>query len=78
MRPLLWHGANTVGSVVQAAGRNILTDMSDPDAKFRDVVRRNVSDSAHRFLKRVSGQGRKRTRGKAENNLGELRRGRSI
>jgi hypothetical protein len=61
---LLWHGAKTVGSEALAAGRNIITDMTDPDAKFRDVVRRNVRDSAHRVLKRLSGQGRKRKRGK--------------
>jgi len=64
VRPLLWHGAKTVGSEALAAGRNIITDMTDPDAKFRDVVRRNVRDSAHRVLKRLSGQGRKRKRGK--------------
>ena len=67
-----------LGSEALAAGRNILTDMTDPDAKFRDVVRRNVRDSAHRVLKRLSGQGRKRKRVKAQNNLRELRRGRSI
>jgi hypothetical protein len=50
VRPLLWHGAKTVGSEALAAGRNIITDMTDPNAKFRDVVRRNVHDSAHRVL----------------------------
>jgi len=64
VRPLLWHGAKTVGSEALAVGRNIITDMTDPDAKFRDVVRRNVRDSAHIILKRLSGQGRKRKRGK--------------
>jgi len=64
VRPLLWHGAKTVGSEALAAGRNILTDMTDPNAKFRDVVRRNVRDSAHRVLKKLSGLGRKRKRGK--------------
>ena len=60
MRPLLWHGAKTVGSEALATGRNILSDMADPNAKFRDLVRRNVRDSAHRVLKRLSGQGHKR------------------
>jgi hypothetical protein len=60
---LLWHGAKTVGSEALAASRNILTDMTDPNAKFRDV-RRNVRDSAHRVLRRLSGLGRKRKRGK--------------
>jgi hypothetical protein len=49
-------------------------DMADPNAKFLDVVRRNVRDSAHRVLKRLSGQGRKRKRVKAGNNLLEVRR----
>jgi len=53
-----------VGSEALAAGRNIITDMTDRNAKFLDVVRRNVHDSAHRVLKRLSGQGRKRKRGK--------------
>jgi hypothetical protein len=60
---LLWHGAKTVGSEALAAGRNILTYMTDPDAKFRDVVHRNSRDSAHRVLKRLSGQGLNRKRG---------------
>jgi len=38
--------------------------MAEPNAKLRDVVGRNVRDSAHRVLKRLSGQGRKRKRGK--------------
>jgi hypothetical protein len=59
VRPFLWHGAKTVGSEALASGQNIITDKTDPDAKFRDVVRRNVRDSAHRVLKRLSGQGRK-------------------
>ena len=48
-----------MGSEALASGQNIITDKTDPDAKFRDVVRRNVRDSAHRVLKRLSGQGRK-------------------
>ena len=73
MRPLFWHGAKTVGSEALAAGRNILTDMAEPSAKFRDVVRRNMRDSAHRVLKRISGQGRKRKRVIAGNYLLEFR-----
>jgi hypothetical protein len=66
VRPLLWHGAKTVGSETLAAGRNILTDMTDPDAIFRDAVRRNVRDLAHRILKRLSELGRKHKRVKRE------------
>ena len=73
VRPLFWHGAKTVGSEALAAGRNILTDMAEPSAKFRDVVRRNMRDSAHRVLKRISGQGRKRKRVIAGNYLLEFR-----
>ena len=64
VRPLLWHSAKTVGSEAIGAGRNILKVMTDPDTKFRDVVLRNVRDTAHRVLKRLSGQGRKRKSGK--------------
>jgi len=62
--PLLCHSAKTLGSEALAAGRNILTDKTDPNAKFRDVLRKNVRDSAHRVLKGLSGQGLKRKRGK--------------
>ena len=65
VRPLLCHGTKTVGSGALLAGRNIPTDMTDPDAKFRDFVRRNLRDSAHRILKWLSGQGRKTKRGKS-------------
>ena len=56
VRRLLWCGAKIVGSEALATGRNILSDMADPNAKFREVVRRNVRDSAHRLLKRLSGR----------------------
>ena len=36
--------------------------MANPNAKFRDVLRKNVRDSAHRVLKRLGGEGRKRKR----------------
>ena len=49
------------------------TDMSDPNAKFRDVVRRNVRDSAHRVLKRLSVRDANARAVKAGNNLRELR-----
>ena len=65
VRPMIWQRAKTVCSEAAAAWRSIFTEMSDPDAKFRDVVRRNVRDSAHRVLKRLSGQGRNRKRGKS-------------
>ena len=71
---LLWQGAKTMGSEALATGRNILTDMTDPNAEFRDVVRRNVRDSVHRVLKRLSGQGRKRKSVTVGNNLRDLRR----
>ena len=57
---LLWHDAKTVDTEALATGRNILTSMSDPNAKFRDVVRRNVHDPAYRVLKSLRVQVRKR------------------
>jgi len=47
--------------------------MTDTKVKFRDV-RRNVRDSTHRVLQRLSGHGRKRKRVNVGNNLLELRR----
>jgi len=64
MRPLLWHGAKTMDLDAIATGLNILTDMAYPNVKFRDVLRRKVSELAHRELKRMSGQGRKSKRAK--------------
>ena len=58
VRPLLWQGAKTVGSEALVTGRNIISDMANPDAKIRDVVRRNVTESAHRVLNKLSGRGR--------------------
>ena len=50
LRPLLWQFAKTMGSEGLATGRNILTDTADPNAKLRDVVRSNLSESAHRVI----------------------------
>ena len=36
--------------------------MAYPNAKIPDIVRRNVTDSAHRVLNKLSGQGLKRKR----------------
>ena len=38
--------------------RNIITDISDPNSKFRDIVRRNVTESAHSVINKLSGQRR--------------------
>lgn len=65
VRPLPWHGANAVGSETLATGRNIVTDKArntDPNAKIRDIVRGNVTESAHRIINNLCGQGRKRKR----------------
>lgn len=46
-------------------GRNIISDMArntDPNAKIRDIVNRNVTESANRIINKLSGQGRKRNR----------------
>jgi len=63
VRPLLWHGAKAMGSEALVRGRNIITDMAwntDPNAKIRDIVRRIVTESAHRVINRLGSQGRKR------------------
>jgi hypothetical protein len=47
VRPLLWHGAKAVGSEAIVTGGNIITDMAqntDPNAKIRDIVRRNMTE----------------------------------
>jgi hypothetical protein len=51
-----------MGSEALATGRNMLTDMADPNVKLRDVVRRNVSESKHKVIKRLSRQVRIRKR----------------
>ena len=58
-------GAKTVGSEALVTGHNIIYDMarnSAPDAKRRDIVCRNVTESVHTVINRLSGQGRKRKR----------------
>jgi len=37
-------------------GRNIITDMSNSKAKIRDILRRNVSKSAHKVINNLSGR----------------------
>ena len=41
-------------------GRNIINDVADSNAKIRNILRRNVTESAHRLINKLSGQGRKR------------------
>ena len=74
MRHLLWQGAKTVGSKALVTGRNIISDMANPDAKIRDVVRRNVTESAHRVLNKLSDRGRKRKRVAAKIGGGRAKR----
>ena len=57
--------SKTVCSDAMFTGRNIKSDMAqntDSNAKIRDIVRRNMTESAHRVIKERSGQGRKRKR----------------
>ena len=51
-----------MGSGALATGRNILTDMVDPNSNLRDEERRNLSESSHRVIKRLIEQKRKRKR----------------
>ena len=63
MRALLWQSAKAMGSEVLVTGRNIINEMADPNAKLRAIVRRNVSESPHTVIHKLSGQGRKRKEG---------------
>ena len=51
-----------MGSEAIVTERNIsyMAQNTDPNARIRDIVRRNMSESAHRVIKKLSGQGRKR------------------
>ena len=58
----MWQGAKNVGSEALVTGRNIISDMArntDPDEKIRDIVRRNVTESVHNVINKLSGQGAK-------------------
>ena len=68
MRPLLWLGAKTVSCQALVTRRNIISHMArntDSDSKIRDIVRRNVTESARRVINKLSGQGRKRKRARS-------------
>ena len=57
-----------MGSEALIAGRNIVSDMArntDTNAKIRDILRRNVDQSAHTVINKLSAQGRKRNRTKS-------------
>ena len=65
VRPLLRQGAKTVGSEALVTGRNIISDIArntEPDAKIRDIVRRNMTESVHMVINKLSGRRRKRKR----------------
>ena len=56
VRPLLWQGANAASSVAIVTGRNIIGDMARntvPNARIRDIVCKNVTESAHRIIKKL-------------------------
>ena len=52
-----WQCSKAVGSEAIVTGRNIIGDMApntDPNARIRDIVRRNMTESAHRVIKKLS------------------------
>ena len=54
-----------MGSEAIVTGRNIISDMAqntDPNTKICDIVRRNMSESTHRLIQKLSSQGHKRNR----------------
>ena len=54
VRPLLWQGAKAMGLEAIVTGRNIFVDMAqntDPNARIRNLLRKNVTESAHRVIR---------------------------
>jgi len=49
---------------------------TEPNAKIRDIVRRNIADSAHKLIRTLSGQGRKRKRATAAKMIGKAKKAR--
>jgi len=75
--PLLWQCAKAMGSEAIVTGRNIITDMAqntDPKPKIRDIVRRNMAESVHRVIKKMSGQGRKRKSATSSKREGKVKK----
>lgn len=59
-------GSEAVGIEAFVKGRNMVSDMARntiPHAKIRNIVSRNVAESAQREINSLSGQGRTRKRG---------------
>ena len=55
--------AKAVGSEALLTRRNLITDRArntDSNSKIREIFRRNVTESAHRVINKLGGQGRKR------------------
>ena len=77
--PLLWKVANAVGSEAIVTGQNIISFIAqniDPNAKIRDIVHRNMTESAHTVIKKLSGQGRKRKRATSTKVGGKVKKAR--
>ena len=77
VRPLLWLGAKGMGSEALVTERNIIRDMAgnkDLKADIRDIVRRNVAESAHIVTKKVSGQERKRKKATYTKSAGKAKK----
>jgi len=56
-RPLLWHGAKAIGSKAIVTGQNIriyTVQNTNCNTKIRDIIRRNMTESGHRIIKKLS------------------------
>jgi len=69
----LQRGHGTGSSEALVAGRHI-TDMADPNAKIRVILRIIVTESVHRVISKLSGQGRKRKSARSNKRGGKAKR----
>jgi len=66
-----------VGTEAVVTGRNIIGYMAlntDPNARISDIVRKNVTESSHRVIKKMSGQGLKRKRATSAKTFGKAKK----
>ena len=63
MRPLLWQDVKAICLEALVTRRNIISDIArntNRNSKIRDILRRKVTESAHRVINKLIGQRRKR------------------
>ena len=63
VRPVLWSGVKVVGRETLCTGGKILSDLAENTSghvKFRHIIAKHVSDSAHNLIQILRGKRRKR------------------